>query len=88
MIYELVIEDENIDEVFGISLVEETAIESNFVFFDKEKVHFAAINDEKRLVMGAILIPNKQILRIDGEGKPYHVFFKPETIKKLSEMYL
>ena len=88
MIYELVIEDENIDEVFAISLVEEPAIESNFVFFDKEKVHFAALSDEKRLVMGPILIPDKKILRIDGEGKPYHVFFKPETIKKLSEMYL
>ena len=88
MIYELVIEDENIDEVFAISLVEEPAIESNFVFFDKEKVQFAAINDEKRLLMGPILIPDKKILRIDGEGKPYHVFFKPETIKKLSEMYL
>jgi hypothetical protein len=88
MIYELVIEDENIDEVFAISLVEEPATESNFIFFDKEKVQFAALNDEKRLVMGAILIPDKQILRIDGEGKPYHVFFKPETIKRLSEMYL
>ena len=88
MIYELVIEDENIDGIHAISLVEEPAIESNFVFFDKEKVQFAALNDEKRLVMGAILIPNKQILRIDGEGKPYHVFFKPETIKRLSEMYL
>jgi hypothetical protein len=88
MIYELVIEDENIDEVFAISLVEEPAIESNFIFFDKEKIQFAAVNDEKRLVMGPILIPDKQILRIDGEGKPYHVFFKPETIKRLSEMYL
>ena len=88
MIYELVIEDENIDEVFAISLVEEPAIESNFVFFEKEKVQFAALNDEKRLVMGAILIPDKKILRVDGAGKPYHVFFKPETIKKLSEMYL
>jgi len=88
MIYELVIEDENIDEVFCISLVEEPAIESNFVFFDKEKIHFAAVNDEKRLLMGPILIPDKQILRIDGEGMPYHVFFKPETIKRLSEMYL
>ena len=88
MIYELVIEDENIDEVFAISLVEEPAIESNFVFFDKEKVQFAALSDEKRLVMGPILIPDKQILRVDGQGKPYHVFFKPETIKKLSEMYL
>lgn len=89
MIYELIIEDENIDEVFAISLVEEPAIESNFVFFEKDKeVKFQAVSDDKRLVMGPILIPNKQILRIDGEGKPYWVFFKPETIKKLSEMYL
>jgi len=87
-IFELVIEDENVDEVFAISLVEEPAIESNFVFFDKEKVQFAAINEEKRLLMGPILIPDKKILRIDGEGKPYYVFFKPETIKRLSEMYL
>jgi hypothetical protein len=69
-------------------LVEEPAIESNFVFFDKEKIQFAAVNDEKKLLMGPILIPDKQILRIDGEGMPYHVFFKPETIKRLSEMYL
>jgi len=87
-IFELVIEDENVDEVFAISLVEEPAIESNFVFFDKQKVQFAAINDEKRLLMGPILIPDKKILRIDGAGVPYYVFFKPETIKRLSEMYL
>ena len=47
-IFELVIEDENVDEVFAISLVEEPAIESNFVYFDKEKVQFAAVNEEKR----------------------------------------
>ena len=88
MIYELVIEDENIDEVFAISLVKTPAMESNFVYFDKEEIKFAAVNDEKRLVMGAILIPEKKVLRVDGEGKPYHVFFKPETIKRLSEMYL
>ena len=38
--------------------------------------------------MGPILIPDKKILRIDGAGVPYYVFFKPETIKRLSEMYL
>jgi hypothetical protein len=87
-LYELVIEDENIDGIFAISLVQDPAIEADFVYFDKEKVLFSSVDDEQRLVMGAILIPNKKILRIDGEGKPYHVFFKPETIKKLSEMYL
>jgi hypothetical protein len=38
--------------------------------------------------MGPLLIPNKQILRVDGEGLPYYVFFRPETIKRLSEKYL
>ena len=88
MIYELVIDDENIDEVFAISLVKDPAIESNWVYFDKEEVKFAAINDDKRLVMGPILIPDKKILRVDGEGKPYHVFFSKDTIKRLSEKYL
>jgi hypothetical protein len=87
-IFELVIEDEETDEVFAISLVETPAIESNFVFFDKEEVQFAAISDDKRLLMGPILVPDKKILRMDGANTPYFVFFKPETIKRLSEMYL
>jgi hypothetical protein len=87
MIYELIIEDDNVDEVFAISLVEEPAIESNFVYFGKQ-IQFSSVDTEKRLVMGPILVPDKQILRMDGEGKPYWVFFKPETIKKLSERYL
>jgi hypothetical protein len=87
-LYELIIEDENIDEVFAISLVETPAIESNFVFFDKEKIQFQAVSDDKRLVMGPILVPDKKILRIDGLGEQYFVYFKPETIKRLSEMYL
>jgi hypothetical protein len=87
MVYELVIESKE-DEVFAISLVEDGAIESNFVYFNKDEVKFSAVDNEKRLVMGALLIPNKQILRIDGQGVPYYVFFKPDTIRKLSEKYL
>lgn len=87
-LFELVIEDENIDEVFAVSLVESPAIESNFVYFDKEEVKFQAVSDEQKLVMGPILIPDKKILRIDGMGEQYYVYFKPETIKRLSEMYL
>jgi hypothetical protein len=87
-LYELVIEDENIDEVFAISLVEEPAIEANFVYFDKEEVKFQAVSDEQKLVMGPILVPDKKILRIDGMGEQYFVYFKPETIRRLAEMYL
>jgi hypothetical protein len=87
-LFELKIDDELFDEVFAISLVSEPAIESNFVFFDKEKVQFAKIDTEKRIVAGPVLIPNKKILRVDGEGKPYEVFFSPQTVEKLAQNYL
>jgi uncharacterized protein YacL (UPF0231 family) len=87
-LYELKIEDENVDEVFAISLVESPAMESDFVYFDKEEIQFAAIDKEQQMLIGAVLIPEKKILRIDGEGQPYHVFFSKETVKKLAQNYL
>ena len=87
-LFELLIGDVLTDGVFAISFVSEPAIEENFVWFDKEKVSFAKIDNEKRLVVGPVLIPNKKILRIDGEGQPYNVFFSPETIEKLAQNYL
>lgn len=87
-LYELKVEDEEIDEVFAISLVESPAIESDFVYFDKEVVQFAKIDTEQRMVLGPILIPDKKILRVDGEGQPYHVFFTKDTVKKLAQNYL
>jgi hypothetical protein len=38
--------------------------------------------------MGPILVPDKKILRVDGEGKPYYVFIKAATIQKLAQKYL
>jgi hypothetical protein len=87
-LYELKVEDEGIDEVFAISLVESPAIESDFLFFNKEEIRFARIDNEQRMLIGPILIPDKKILRIDGEGNPYHVFFSKDTVKKLAQNYL
>jgi len=87
-LFELTIDDELMDEVFAISLVQDPAIESNFVWFDKEKVQFKKIDTEKRIVVGPVLIPNKKIFRIDGEGKGYEVFFSPSTVEKLAQNYL
>jgi len=87
-IYELRIEDEDTDEVYAISLVETPAIESDFVFFDKEEILFAKLDTEQRMLIGPILIPDKKILRVDGEGQPYHVYFKRSTVKKLAQNYL
>lgn len=87
ILYELKIEDET-DEVFAISLVESPAIESNWIAFNKEEVRFAKVDNEQRMLIGPILVPDKRILRVDGEGNPYHVFFTKDTVKKLAENYL
>jgi hypothetical protein len=87
-IYELVIADEETDLISAISLVESPAIESDWIAFDKEQVMFASIDSEKKMLIGAILIPDKRILRVDGEGQPYHVFFSRETVSRLAQNYL
>ena len=65
LVYELIIEGDE-DEVYAISMVSEPAIESGWIAFDKEQVQFQAVDNDKRLVLGPILVPDKRILRIDG----------------------
>jgi hypothetical protein len=87
LLYELMIEDETTDEVFAVSFVESPAIERDFVFFGKE-VHFQSVDDERRLVAGPLLIPNKKILRFDGLGNEYFVYFSEDTVEKLARKFL
>jgi hypothetical protein len=49
---------------------------------------FAAPDTEQQMLMGPILLPEKKILRVDGEGQPYHVYFTRETVKKIAQNYL
>jgi GTPase SAR1 family protein len=85
-LYELILQDDE-DGVFANSLVESPAIERDFVWLNKE-VAFQSVSDEKQLVAGPILVPNKKILRIDGEGKRYSVFFTPETIEMVARKFM
>ena len=85
-LYELILQDAE-DGVFANSLVESPAIERDFVWLGKE-VAFQSVSDEKQLVAGPILVPNKKILRIDGEGKRYNVFFSPETIEEVARKFM
>lgn len=85
---ELVIDEQN-DEVGvdAISLVESPAIEENFVALNNHKVEFKTIDEDKKLVVGLALIPEKAIYRRDGK-KEYHIFFSKETVRKAAELYL
>ncbi len=52
----------------------------------KEKI--ALLNDEKMIVAGPMLIPNKKILRLKEDGSSYYVYFSPQTIEKLSRKFM
>ena len=85
--YELLLEDDS-DEIMAISLVKDPAIMANWVYFGKEQVKFATVNEEKRIIVSPVLIPDIKIPRIDGEGNEYVVYFKAETIEKLAQKFL
>jgi hypothetical protein len=53
-------EEKSEDGVQAISLVEYPAIEENFVALSSHKVEFKTINEEKRIIVGLALVPNKK----------------------------
>ena len=75
-------------DVYCISLVQEPAIESNFIYLSKEKpVQICLETSEKHIVMGAVLIPDKPIYR-NQDGEEFYIQFSKETIEKLAHDYL
>jgi len=88
-IIELVIDEK--DEMSGIdavSVVHSPAIEENFIALGKHEVELKKIDEEKRILMGAALIPNKQIYRVNEKKEEYYIFFSEQTVKKASELFL
>lgn len=47
-----------------------------------------SLDDDKRIITGPLMIPNKMIVRKDKNGEPYYVYFSKDTIKKMAEKFL
>lgn len=85
---ELFIDDEKSDNgIQAISLVESPAIEENFVALSKHKVEFKAIDEDKRIIIGLALVPDKPIYRRKKDYE-YNITFSKDTVRKGAEMYL
>jgi len=87
-LYELLIDEENeFSGVNAVSIVENPAIQSDFIALaDQKPVLLARTNEDKRILMGAALIPDKPIYRnIDGEE--FYIYFSKETIAKVAEKF-
>lgn len=87
-VIELFIDDESdSDGIQAISLVESPAIEENFIALSKHKVEFKSVDEDKRIIIGLALVPDKEIYRRKGDYE-YKIKFSKETVRKGAEMYL
>ena len=88
-IIELVI-DEN-EELFGIeaiSVVENPAIEEDFIALkNQDQIRLAEVSKERRILMGAALIPDKPIYRKSDDNE-FYIYFSKDTVAKASQMFL
>lgn len=77
-------------ETYAISMVESPAIESDFVALSKEEEERQQVfleSNEKHLVYGAALIPEKDIYRNNGEQE-FYINFSKESIEKMSQDFM
>ena len=89
ILVEVFIDDSDLTGINAISVVENPAIEEDFIFLSEQKdmVKLTEVSKEKRILMGPALIPNKPIYRVKN-GEPYYIYFSENTIRKASEQYL
>jgi len=85
-IVELFIDENEAIGIEAISVVEYPAIEEDFVALKREDIKLAEVDKEKRILMGAALIPNKPIYRRSDDHE-YYIYFSRDTVRKASELF-
>lgn len=85
---ELFIDESEIkDGIDAISLVKFPAIEENWVALNQHKIEFKSIDEEKKIIIGLALVPDKEIYRRNGDYE-YNIVFSKDTVKKAAQLYL
>lgn len=73
-------------DCFAISLVDNPAIESDFIALAKQET-VKLLKEEKHMIYGPVLRPDFPIYRNDGENE-YYISFSKESIEKMSQDFI
>jgi hypothetical protein len=86
---ELIIDEKDpMHGIEAVSVVESPAIEENFIALAKHEVQLKEIDQEKRILMGAALVPNKKIYRKNEKTKrEWEIYFSEDTVRKASHLF-
>ena len=75
-------------DVFAISIVDEPAVESNFIALSKQKpMDFKIQNEERRIVYGCALRADFDIYRRYGDEE-FYVTFSKDTVRRLMTKFM
>lgn len=88
-VYEAVYSEREDQGVYGISLVENPAMQDEWIALSEQKqeLEFSAIDEKRRLLLGAVLIPDKKIYRNMG-GNEFYITFNEQTIGQLAHDFI
>ncbi len=86
-VYKAMLDSEDTGMVV-VSLVDDPAVESEFLAFNKqEKLQFSIQDEEQRKVLGVVMVPDKLIYRETADGMPYYIKYEAATIHKMAERF-
>lgn len=71
--------------VYAIALVENPAIEVDFVYLNKDLEVKLKYDEKKGIIYTPVLIPDKKIRRInESTGEEYEIYFSGETVREVA----
>jgi hypothetical protein len=89
--YKVILNENDESGIYAISLVDDPATKELFISLSAEQtdIQLATANEEKRIVVGPVLIPNQLIMRNDPDGgEPFNIMFEAETIAEIHEKFI
>jgi hypothetical protein len=89
--YKVILNENDESGIYAISLVDDPATKELFISLSAEQtdIQLATVSDEKRIVVGPVLIPNQLIMRNDPDGgEPFNIMFEAETITEIHEKFI
>lgn len=87
-VYELTIDDFAEDRVEAIAFVDNPAIQRNWMAFnDQTKFEFSAVDTEKKIVAGPLMVAEMPIYR-NYQGKEFFVKFSAKTIEAIVDKFM
>jgi hypothetical protein len=86
-VFELEVNEDK--QMMAVALVDRPAIEVNWEAFSHTPDYtFKVVDEDRRIVTGAIMIPNMDIPRLTKDGRPYAVRFTESAIERAVMLFM